>query len=126
VVGVYAQQLLENSDVRDAARQAADATRAAYRRARGQDARQAVQDRKLRRRVAAAVAAVGEFAGAVSEVPAKPKPRWPRRIALLAVIGAGAWLLSSPAVRARIEALLGRQRSEHPANPSTVDEPNPA
>lgn len=57
----YAQQLLENNDVRDPARQAADATRAAYQRARGRDAREAVQDRKLRRRVTAAVAAMEEF-----------------------------------------------------------------
>ena len=61
-IGPYAQQLLDNNDVRATARQAADATRAAYQRARGQNARKAVQDRKLRRRVTAAVAAVGEFA----------------------------------------------------------------
>ena len=50
-IGPYAQQLLDNNEVRATARQAADATRAAYQRARGQDARKAVKDRKLRRRV---------------------------------------------------------------------------
>src|ERR1700754_4864706 len=97
-VGAYAQQLLDDQDVRATARQAADATRAAYQRARGQDPRDAVQDRKLRRRVTAAVMAAGEFLGAVSQPPPKPKSRWPRRIAVLAVLGAGAWLFSNEAV----------------------------
>ena len=69
-IGPYAQQLLDNDDVQDAARQAADATRAAYQRARGQNARKAVQDRKLRHRVTAAVAAMG-VPGAVSKAPAQ-------------------------------------------------------
>ena len=125
-IGAYAQQLLENNDVRETARHAADATRAAYQRARGQDARKAVQDRKLRRRVTTAVAAVGEFAGAVSQAPPTQKSRWPRRIALLAVIGAGAWLVSNTAVRARVEGLLGQNRSDDPTTSSTVDEPNPS
>ncbi len=125
-IGAYAQQLLENNDVRDTARQAADATRAAYQRARGQDARKAVQDRKLRRRVTAAVAAVGEFLGAVSQAPPKQKSRWPRRIALLAVIGAGAWLISNAAVRTRIEGLLGQDRSDDSTSSSAIDEPNPS
>ena len=34
-IGPYAQQLLDNNEVRATARQAADATRAAYQRARG-------------------------------------------------------------------------------------------
>ena len=93
--------------MQDTARHAADATRAAYQRARGQDARKAVQDRKLRRRVTAAVAAVGEFLGGEQDPP-KPKSRWPRRIALLAIIAAGAWLISNTAVRARIQGLLGQ------------------
>jgi hypothetical protein len=123
-IGAYAQQLLENNDVRDTARQAADATRAAYQRARGQDARKAVQDRKLRRRVTAAVSAVGEFAGAVSKAPPKQKSPWPRQLALLAVIAAGAWVISNTAVRARIERLLGQSGSDDPTNSSAVDEPN--
>lgn len=118
----YAQQLLDNDDVRDAARQAADATRAAYQRARGQNARKAVQDRKLRHRVTAAVTAVGEFAGAVSKAPPpKQKSPWPRRLAVLAVIAAGVWLISNTAVRARIERLLGQNRSDEPTGFSTVD-----
>ena len=101
-IGPYAQQLLDNNEVRATARQAADATRAAYQRARGQDARKAVKDRKLRRRVTAAVAAVGEFLGAVSESSPKQKSPWPRRIALLAAVAAGGWLISNEALRTRI------------------------
>jgi hypothetical protein len=126
-IAPYAQQLLENDDVRDTARQAADATRAAYQRARGQHARKAVQDRKLRRRVSGAVAAVGEFAGAVSKAPPKPKSPWPRRLVVFAVIGTGVWLISTPAVRGRIEGLFSQKdRSDDPTSSSTVDENNPS
>ena len=125
-MGPYAQQLLDNNEVRATARQAADATRAAYQRARGQDARKAVKDRKLRRRVTAAVAAVGEFLGAVSKSSPKQKSPWPRRIALLAAVAAGGWLISNEAVRARIQELLGRQRSRNEPHLSTADEPNPS
>jgi hypothetical protein len=72
-VGTYAQQLLDNQDAQATARQAVDATRATYQRARGQDPRKAVQDRMLRRRVTNAVTAAGEFLAAVSETPPKPK-----------------------------------------------------
>jgi hypothetical protein len=123
-VGGYAQELLNNQDVQATARQAVDATKAAYQRARGQDAHEAVQDRKLRRRVTAAVAAAGEFLGAVSKAEPKPKPRWPRRIMLLAIIGVGAWLVSNEAVRARLQGLLGRSGSEDQTEPSPVREPD--
>jgi hypothetical protein len=125
-MGPYAQQLLDNNEVRATARQAADATRAAYQRARGQDARKAVKDRKLRRRVTAAVAAVGEFVGAVSESSPKQKSPWPRRIALLAAVAAGAWLIGNETGRARIQELLDRQRSGNEPHLSTTDEPNPS
>jgi hypothetical protein len=117
-VGIYAQQLLDNQDVQASARQAVDATRAAYLRARGQDPREAVQDRKLRRRVTDAVAAAGTFLGAVSETPPKPRSPWPRRIALLAVLGAVAWLISNAGVRRRLQGLMGQSptdvQTEHP------------
>jgi hypothetical protein len=121
-VGGYAQQLLDNQDVQATARQAADATKAAYQRARGQDPRDAVQDRKLRRRVATAVAAAGEFLGAVSKTEPKPKSPWPRRIAVVTIIAAAAALLfSSEGVRARIRGLLGQTGSDNQTDPSTVD-----
>jgi hypothetical protein len=122
-VGTYAQQRLDNQDVLASAREAADATRAAYQRARGQDPRKAVQDRKLRRRVTDAVRAAGEFLGAVSETPPKPKSPWPRRIALLAILGAAAWLISNQTVRARIQGLMGQSPSDEQTEPATVDEP---
>ncbi len=125
-VGTYAQQLLNSQDVQASARQAADNARAAYQRARGQDPRKAVQDRKLRRRVTDAVTAAGEFLGAVSETPPKPKSPWPRRIALLAIIGVGAWLISNQAVRARIRGLMGQSSSDEETEPATVDEANVA
>jgi hypothetical protein len=122
-VGTYAQQLLNNQDVQTSARQAADNARAAYQRARGQDPRKAVQDRKLRRRVTNAVTAVGEFLGAVGETPPKPKSPWPRRIALLAIIAAGAALISNQTVRARMQELMGQSPPDEQTEPATVDEP---
>ena len=122
-VGTYAQQLLDNQDVQTSARQAADNARAAYQRARGQDPRKAVQDRKLRRRVTNAVTAAGEFMGAVSETPPKPKSPWPRRIALLAIVGAAGWLISNENIRARIQGLMGQAGSDDQTEPSTIEEP---
>jgi hypothetical protein len=121
-VGTYAQQLLDNQDVQTSARQAVEATRVAYQRARGQDPREAVQDRKLRRRVTSAVTSVGEFLGAVSETPPKPKSPWPRRIGLLAIVGAVAWLVSNQAVRARIQGLMGQSPGDDETEAVTADE----
>jgi hypothetical protein len=123
-VGTYAQQLLDNQDVHTSARQAVDATRTAYRRARGQDPRKAVQDRKLRRRVTDAVTAAGTFLGAVSETPPKPKSPWPRRIALLAIVGFGAWLISNQAVRARVQGFVGQDAAQDQTEAVTVDGPD--
>jgi hypothetical protein len=125
-IGGYAQQLLDNEDVQDTARQAVDASRAAYRRARGQDPRDAVQDKKLRRRVSAAVTAVGEFLGAVSETPAKPKSRWPRRLMVLALIGAVAWLMNNEQARARIRGLAGQVGSDDDTEAVATTEAGPA
>jgi hypothetical protein len=121
-VGTYAQQLLDNQDVQTSARQAVDATRAAYQRARGQEPRKAIQDRTLRRRVTNAVTSVGEFLGAVSETPPKPKSPWPRRIGLLAIVGAVAWLVSNQAVRARIQGLMGQSPADDETEAVTADE----
>ena len=122
-VGTYAQQLLDNQDVQATARQAADAARAAYQRARGQDPRKAVQDRKLRRRVTDAITAAGEFLGAVSETPPKPKSPWPRRLALLVITGAGAWLISNEGIRGRVQGLVGQSASDDQPDTATADEP---
>ncbi len=118
-VGSYAGQLLTNQDVQARARQAADATRAAYRRARGQDVREAVQDRKLRRRVTAAVAATGKLFGAVSENAPKQKSPWPRRIALLAAAAMIGWLITNQGLRTRVQGLLGKR------NPNDVMDSSP-
>jgi hypothetical protein len=76
----------------------------------------------LRRRVTNAVTATGAFLGAVSETPPKPKSPWPRRVALLAIIGAGAWLISNRAVRTRIQGLMGQSRSDDQPEPAAVDD----
>lgn len=117
-LGPYAQQLLENQDVQAKARRAADATQAAYRRARGQDARAAVKDRKLRRRVTAAVAAVGELFGAVSDSAPERKSRRPwLALAVLTVVITGAWLVSNQDHRARVQHLWGSESPDDETAP---------
>ncbi len=106
-LGPYAQQLLDNQDVQAKARQAANATRAVYQRSRGQDAREAVKDRKLRRRITGMVAAVGELFGVVSEAAPKRKSRWPWLLAVLAVVITAGWLVSNQDLRARVQGLWG-------------------
>ena len=123
-VGTYAQQLFNNEDVQASARQAVDASRGAYQRARGQDPRKAVQDRKLRQRVTDAVTAAGAFLGAVSETPPKPKSRWPRRIVILVIIAAVGWLISNEGVRGRVRGLMGQAGSDDRPEPSAVVEPD--
>jgi hypothetical protein len=116
-VAPRAQQLLNDKDVRTAARRAADATRATYRRASGQNAREAIQDRKLRRQAGAAAAAVGGLLSAVSASSAKRRSRWPRRIAWLGVAAGGVLLIANEDVRSRLAELLGGRNSDD-TNPS--------
>jgi hypothetical protein len=123
-VGTYAQQLLNNQDVQASARQAVDTIRAAYQRARGQDPRKAVQDRKLRRRVTDAVTAAGTFLGAVSETPPKPKSPWPRRIAPLAIVSAAAWLISNKTASASVQGLMGQTPTDDQTEPASADQPS--
>lgn len=72
----YVQQLLSNRDAQAAARQAAQATRAAYRRARGKDAEETIQDKKFRRQVNKAGAAITGLWKEVEESTPKQKSRW--------------------------------------------------
>lgn len=121
----YAQQLVDNQDVQAKARQAASSIRGAYERARGQDARKAVEDRKLRRRVTAAVTAVGELLGAASKTAPKRKPRWPRWLGGLGVVAAGAWMINNQGVRAGVQGLWKSTRPGAGSDLSPDDQTTP-
>jgi hypothetical protein len=72
----YAQQLLSNRDAQASARQAAQAVRAAYQRARGKQAEEIIQDKKFRRQVNKAGAAISGLWKEVEESAPKQKSRW--------------------------------------------------
>ena len=114
-IAPYAQQLLYNEDVQDSLRRALGATRDAYKRAQRKGPREAAQDKRFRRRVQQAAEAASEAWSAVSEPPRKP--RWGRRLVVLA-IGAGGVLLAVNAdARATVLDLLGKKDSSSGNSP---------
>lgn len=108
----YAEQLLYNDDVQAALRRGVGAARDAFGRARGKSARAAAEDRKLQGRLREAMQAAGEAWSALSE-PAPPRRsgRWGRRLVLLSVTAAGAYLALDANARAQALALLGKQEA---------------
>jgi hypothetical protein len=121
----YARQLLDNRDVQASARQAAQATRAAYQRARGKDTAQIVKDKKFRQRVSEAAGALGRLWGATSEPPPKPKRRWPRLLIAI-LIGVAATVASTnESVRTRVRKLIGQnaqtESTTHDMSPTTSE-----
>jgi hypothetical protein len=106
----YAEQLLYNDDVQGALRRAVGAARDAYGRVHGKSAADAADDKKLQRRLQEALAAAGEVWSALSEpAPRRKSGGWGRRLALLSVTAAGAYLAVDADARAKALALLGKQ-----------------
>jgi hypothetical protein len=106
-VASYAEQLLHNRDVQAAARDAIDATRAAYRRAHGKDAQEIIQDKKFRRRVNTAGSAISGLWGEVQDSPPSRKPHWGRRaIVLLVLVGGVTAVLANQRLRMRLHGLI--------------------
>ncbi|MBV9003918.1 MAG: hypothetical protein JO181_04605 [Solirubrobacterales bacterium] len=99
----YAQQLLYDEQVRDAAWRALEAGRDSYQRARKQSAGEALSDKKLQRRLQEAIGALGDFGAALSAPPRRRKPRRWRTLATLAVGGAALFVVVNPDAR---EAVL--------------------
>jgi hypothetical protein len=106
-IAPYAQQLLYNSDVQASARQAAQATRAAYRRARGKEAEEIIRDKKFRRRTSEAAAAISGLWKEVEESTPKQKSRWRWPAIALGLAVGGAVLITIGPGRAWLSELLG-------------------
>jgi hypothetical protein len=111
----YLQQLLYDREVQDAMRRAGGAARDAYARARGKSAREAVNDKKLRRRLRQAVVAGWEVWCAIGEPPRR-KPRWRLKLIALAVGSAGAFVAVNAQARQKALDMLG-SRGAKPADP---------
>ena len=103
----YAEQLLNNRDVQDAVQRAANAGRDSYQRARGTGPRKAVTDKRLQRRLRETAQASFDAWTAVAESPKrKRRARWGRRVVLLTVAGAGAFVALNADARETVLGLL--------------------
>ncbi len=103
-IAPYAEQLLHDSDVQASARDAAQATWAAYQRARGKDAQAVMHDRKFRRQVNKAAGAISGLWGEVQEPP--PRRRWGPRVLLIALLAGLLFAIVNETVRDRLRSLL--------------------
>jgi len=106
-IGPYAEQLLYNSDVQASAREAAEAIRAAYRRARGKDAEEVIQDKKFRRQINRAAAAISGLWREVEESTEEPKSRWRWPAIVLGVAAAAALVVTIGPGKVWLRDLLG-------------------
>lgn len=105
MVAPYAQQLLYDEQVQDAARRAAEAARDSYRRARGTSPGEALTDKKLWGRVQEAVGEAGEFWAGLTAPPPRRKRRPWRTLVIVAVVGVAIVLAVNPDAR---QAVLNR------------------
>jgi hypothetical protein len=103
----YAEQLLNNRDVQDALQRAANAGRDSYKRARGTNPGKAVKDKRLQRRLQETAQASWDVWTAVAE-SSKPKhrARWGRRIVVVTVAAAGAFVALNAEARHTVLGLL--------------------
>lgn len=127
-IAPYVQQLLSNSDAQASARQAAQATRAAYRRARGKNAEEIIQDQKIRRQVNKAATAIS---GLWREVEPPRKQTSSRRwvAILLGLAVGGALVMTIGPGKAWLNKLFGGDQPDletPPADPATLStDPGP-
>ena len=103
----YAEQLLNNRDVQDALQRAANAGRDSYHRARSTSPRKAVTDKRLQRRLQETAEASFAAWTAVAEAPKrKHRARWGRRVLVVTVAAAGAFVALNPDARETVLGLL--------------------
>ena len=120
----YLQQLASDGDAQASARQAAQATRAAYRRARGKDVEEIIQDKKLRRQVNKAATAISGLWKQAAETP-KQKPRWRRpAIAFGLAVAAGLLVTIGPG-KAWLDKLIGGDEPDPETAPADLSTVNP-
>ena len=85
----YAKQLAENEYARENLRRGAENLRAAYERSQKRRVKSA-KDEKLHHQLEAALSQLSEGTRALAGKRQKPKPRWPKRLAAVGLVGAAA------------------------------------
>ena len=85
----YARQLAENEYARENLRRGAENLRAAYKRSQKRRVKNA-KDEKLHHQLEAALSQLSEGTRALAGKRQKPKPRWPKRLAAVGLVGAAA------------------------------------
>lgn len=113
-VAPYARQLLDDEEVREAAQRALDASRESYQRARGKNARQAVSDKKLRRRLHAVFGASAKFWAAMTAPQPRRKRRFWRRLTILTVLGAGVFFAVNGDARTAVVNFVRNATNSNP------------
>jgi hypothetical protein len=109
----YAEQLVNNRDVQDALQRAAAAGRDTYKRARSKGPAEAVKDKRVHRRVQQTAQAGWDAWVAIAEPDKKPRGRrWGRRVALVGVAAAGAFVALNADARRSVVGLLSNNPSE--------------
>ncbi|HYH53915.1 MAG TPA: hypothetical protein VD761_07265 [Solirubrobacterales bacterium] len=88
-IAPYAKQLAENEYARENLRRGAESLRAAYERSQKRRVKNA-RDEKLHHQLEAALAQLSEGTRALATKRQKPKPRWPKRLAAVGLVGAAA------------------------------------
>jgi hypothetical protein len=113
----YAAELLENAYVQENLRDGVEKLRAAYQRAQKRRV-EPTRDEKLRQQLRSAAASISEAGRALGGRRRKPEPRWGRRLALIAAVGA-AGAIAGLAARER----LAKSSGPEPADPMRAQEP---
>jgi hypothetical protein len=108
-ISPYAERLMEDRELRDNLREVLAASRDAVQRARGQDKKQAVRDRRVRQRARDAAKAGSALVTALSEPAPKPKRHRFALVGLLGGAGAAAFLALNPGARAQVMEFFGQQ-----------------
>lgn len=111
----YIERLMDDDDVQDRVRKALRSGSSAAGRARKKgNAKKAARDPKVRQQALAALIAAREAAATLSEPPRKPKSRWLKRLLVVGLLGAAAFLAVDEDAREKLMDAIG-MGSEGPA-----------
>jgi hypothetical protein len=111
-IAPYAKQLAENEYARENLQRGAETLRAAYQRSQKRRVNNA-KDEKLHHQLEAALSQLTEGTRALASKRQKPKPRWPKHLAAVALVGAAAAGIAL-AAGDEIKSALGMGEKQEP------------